>query len=88
MRNCLHGLRLNTIADLVKILKKRHTTGKTYDYYNAKMSSMRMLKDESVDDFYDRVRTVRAGFRQLLPAVRTRIGRQGSVVRDRARHLH
>lgn len=55
-RNCVHGRDFNNVEDLIKVLIKRLNRGKDFDYYSAKISQLRMRSDESIGQFYDRVR--------------------------------
>ncbi|CAK9799211.1 hypothetical protein ANTPLA_LOCUS1935 [Anthophora plagiata] len=65
-RDSICDLQFRTINDLVRHLKRRFSSGKTYEYYQQEISNIRMKRNESVYAFYDRLRILINGIYHCL----------------------
>ncbi|CAK9809171.1 hypothetical protein ANTQUA_LOCUS5916 [Anthophora quadrimaculata] len=55
-RDSICDLQFLTINDLIRHLKRRFSSGRTYEYYQQEISNIRMKRNESVYAFYNRLR--------------------------------
>ncbi|CAK9805927.1 hypothetical protein ANTPLA_LOCUS4711 [Anthophora plagiata] len=65
-RDSICDLEFPTINDLIRHLKRRFSSGKTYEYYQQEISNIRMKRNESVYAFYDRLRILINGLYHYL----------------------
>ncbi|CAK9796339.1 hypothetical protein ANTQUA_LOCUS764 [Anthophora quadrimaculata] len=65
-RDSICDLQFPSINDLIRHLKRRFSSGKTYEYYQQEISSIRMKRNESVYAFYDRLRILINGLHHCL----------------------
>lgn len=62
-RRCLHGRALESIDDVIRLLQQRLTRGKDFDHYCSSLANPRMRQDETLGQFYDRIRITYQGSR-------------------------
>ena len=65
-RDSLWGKSVTSTDDLMKHLKKRVAPGRDYNYYNSKMTTLRMKQGDSVGDFLDRLKILANGAKNAL----------------------
>jgi hypothetical protein len=65
-RDSTYGKKFHTVNELTKHLKNRFAPGKTYPYYHHEIENIRMKRNESVGDFYDRLNILISGARVSL----------------------
>ncbi|CAK9834536.1 hypothetical protein ANTRET_LOCUS11052 [Anthophora retusa] len=65
-RDSICDLQFPTINDLIRHLRRRFPSGRTYEYYQQEISNIRMKINESVYAFYDRLRILISGLYHCL----------------------
>lgn len=54
-KDCTYGRTFNTIEELCRHLKHRFAPGKGFTYYSSKFHTLRMLPDDSIGGFHDKI---------------------------------
>lgn len=65
-RDSTFGKTFNTVNELIKHLKARFAPGKDYPYYHHEIENIRMRRNETVNDFHDRLNILVSGARLAL----------------------
>ena len=67
-RECTRNKQFRRITELIDLLKERYAPGKPFEWYVVEMYRMRMQKNETVNDLYDRLHSYLSGARASLQA--------------------
>ena len=65
-RDSIYGKTFTTISELIKHLKQRFAPRKTYAWYLHEISIIRMRREESVSEFFDRITLLQSGAQAAL----------------------